>query len=168
MDLTDVATIFVRWIHIAAAITAIGGAAFMRFALVPSLRETLSESEREKLVTAVRGRWAKVIHACIAILLVTGAGNFVLLALKAGLKPMPYHALFGVKFLAAMVIFFLASALVGRSPGFAKMRQRPAGALTMILVLGLSVVLLSGVMNYVRHAPGAKKVMPEATATQQP
>jgi len=168
MDQIDVAAILVRWIHIAAAIVAIGGAAFMRFAFVPSLRETLGESEREKLVAAVRGRWAKVVHGCIGILLLTGAGNFVLLALKAGVKPMPYHALFGVKFLAAMVIFFLASALVGRSPGFAKMRKRPAAPLTTILVLGLLIVLLSGVMNAVRHSPGAKKVTPAAIAASKP
>lgn len=168
MDQIDIVPILIRWIHIAAAIVAIGGAAFMRFALLPSIGETLSENDREKLVAAVRVRWGRLVRACIGILLLTGVGNFVLLALRAGLKPMPYHALFGVKFIAAMVIFFFASALVGQSPGFAKMRQRPARPLTVIVVLGLAIALLSGVMNHVRHSPGAKKAATEAAAVSQP
>ncbi len=164
MDQIDIVPVLVRWIHIVAAVVAIGGATFMAFAFVPSLRETLDENHREKLTAAVRGRWGKIVHLCIAVLLLTGAGNFVLLALKAGLKPMPYHALFGLKFIAAMVIFFLASALVGRSPGFAGMRQRPAGPLKAIVGLGVLIILLSGVMSSVRHSPSSKK----ATTTDTP
>jgi len=167
MDQLDVFPIVVRWIHIVAAIVAIGGAAFIRFVLLPSFHESLDDQTRQKLMGSVRQRWSKIVGLCIVILLATGAGNFVLLALRAGLKPMPYHALFGIKFIAAMVIFFLASALVGRSPGFAKMRERPARPLTVIVVLGVLIVLLSGTMNQIRHLPGAKKVAP-SSITKQP
>ena len=68
---------------------------------------------------------------------------------------MPYHAIFGIKFLAARAIFFLASALAGKAPGFAKMRENSGKWMVAILLLGGLIILLSGVLNQVRLS-GAK------------
>lgn len=152
MNDIDIPLLLSRWLHISAAILAIGGAAFMALALLPAARDTLDEPAQERLREAIRRRWSKFVLAAIALLLLTGAFNFWTLALAPKIKPMPYHAIFGVKFLAAMVIFFVASALVGRSPGVAGMRKNAGRALTLILVLAALVVLLSGLLNRVRSS----------------
>jgi len=141
-----------RWVHLAAAIVALGGVAFSRWALMPAAAATLTDDAHEQLREAVRTRWARLVHACIALLLLTGAINFVWLAMPPKIEPMPYHAIFGVKFLAALGVFFVAAVLVGRGPRLAKMRQNRATWLGVLLALGALIVLLSGVLNQIRSS----------------
>jgi uncharacterized membrane protein len=151
-----------RWLHVAAAIVALGGAAFQRIAFLPAAGASLSEPTRVELREAIRKRWARVVHVCIVILLVTGGYNFVVLALPPKIEPMPYHAIFLFKFLAALAIFFLASVLVGRGQGFAQLRGSK-GSLTSILVLGAIVVLISGILSQVRSGQSGRQP-PESRA----
>jgi len=139
-----------RWIHLASAIVAIGGAAFMRFALLPAAKATLTDEVHEKLREAVRARWAKFVHAAVGLLLLTGSINFAILAIPPKIKPLPYHPIFGVKLLAAFAVFFIAEALISRGPGFAAIRANRAKWLGVLLALGALIVLLSGVLNQVR------------------
>jgi formate hydrogenlyase subunit 4 len=131
----------------------------MRFALMPAASATLDDATHERFREAVRKRWAMFVHACVAILFLTGALNFLLMALPPKIKPMPYHAIFGVKFLAAMAVFFIASALISRGPAFANIRANRAKWLGILLTLAGLIVLLSGILNQVRssqthaHAP---------------
>ncbi|MFQ5461845.1 MAG: hypothetical protein ACE5E5_04370 [Phycisphaerae bacterium] len=142
---------FSRWLHILAAMAAIGGSTFMLLALVPSVRETVDGESRTRLHDAVRRRWARVAHSAIAILLVTGGVNFMLVGVGPQVPPMPYHAVFGVKFLLAMLVFFISSALLGRSPGLAKMRAAPRKWLAILVGGGVVIVLLSGYLSVVRR-----------------
>ena len=71
---------------------------------------------------------------------------------------MPYHALFGVKLLAAICVLFLASALVGRSEAFAAWRAKPAKWLTLSVVLALVVVLISGLGTPPQSADTMRRV----------
>ncbi len=139
-----------RWLHLAAAIVAIGGAVFQRFVLMPGAAGVLEDADHQRLREAVGRRWARFVHVCIVLLVVTGAVNFLILALPPKVEPMPYHAIFGIKFLAALAVFFVASALVGRSAGFAAMRQQRSRWLGVIILLAALIVLLSGVLNQVR------------------
>ena len=139
-----------RWVHLAAAITAIGGAMFLRFALLPGAKQVLDEDQHRRLREAVRVRWVRWVSACIALLFLTGALNFYLLALAPRIEPIPYHAVFGIKLLAALFVFFLASALSGSSPGFASFRERSRKWLGVLITLAAVIVLLSGVLNQVR------------------
>src|SRR5262245_9867282 len=94
-----------RWAHILAAITAVGGTIFIRYALLPSVA-ALSDPERRALLESLRARWSKAVMISIALLLASGLYNFIVInrglgggnAAMQGIKPM-YHALFGVKFL---------------------------------------------------------------------
>lgn len=139
-----------KWLHASAAIVALGGAAFTLVALIPAAKATLSDELHEKLRQAIRDRWAKIVHLCIATLLVTGAINFAMLAIPPKIHPIPYHPIFGVKFLAALGVFFIASILVGRGQGFASMRRERAKWLKVLLALGALIVLISGVLEQVR------------------
>jgi len=139
-----------RWVHLASAIVALGGTAFTLFALLPAAKATLTDEVHERLREAIRARWARFVHPCIALLFVTGSINFAILAIPPKVHPIPYHPIFGVKFLAALGVFFLASILVGRGEAFPSIRARRAKWLGVILVLGAIIVMLSGVLEQVR------------------
>jgi hypothetical protein len=166
MEDIDFVVVLSRWIHIMAAIVAIGAVAFQRFALLPVAKQILSDEKQQELREGIRRRWAKFVHGCIALLLVTGGLNFVWLAMPPKVEPMPYHGIFGVKFFAAMGIFFLATALTGRSPGFAHFREKGRKWLSVILVLAVVVVLLSGMLNQIRASGGAV-VLPATTTAPE-
>jgi hypothetical protein len=90
---------------------------------------------------------------------VTGLVNFLLFNGRvkeegwAGgqwMKRENYHLLFGVKFLLSMVVFYFASALVGRGRGTQWVRDNRSRWLSLTLLLAIAVVLLSGWMR-TRH-----------------
>ncbi len=158
-----------RSVHILAAMAAIGGAMFALVALLPSMHKTLDEEPRRSLKEAIHSRWAKVVHASIGLLFITGIVNFMLVAMPPKVDPMPYHGIFGLKFLVAMGVFFIASALAGKSPGLAKMRQAGHRWLTILLLLGVTIVFLSGLLVQVRHASDinrAQVVAPQTTPSE--
>lgn len=157
MDMNVFLGLVSRWMHILAAITAVGGTIFMRMALLPSVNE-LADDARKQLHAAVRGRWAKFVMGSIAFLLISGLYNIFVIESQKKIPPADsglYHALFGIKFLLALGIFFIASALVGRSPAFAKIRENARFWLTMNMTLAILVVCLSGVLRGLRDKPPA-------------
>ncbi len=160
-----------RWAHILAAITAVGGTIYVRYALLPSVA-TLPDEQRRTLVEALRSRWSKAVMISIVFLLASGLYNFIVIARSLntsgeamqGIKPM-YHALFGVKFLLALGIFFIASALVGRSAAFEKVRANAKRWATVNVVLAVVLVCLSGYMRLSRdEAAKAQLEMPRQSA----
>lgn len=152
MEGIDVVALVSRWIHLGAAFVTIGGAAFMLLALNPAAKEALSEEDRANLRDQVRRRWAKFVHAGIGLLLLTGFFNFYWLVIRVEVPSIPYHALFGPKLLAAMLVFFVASILAGSSPAFAKWRAAPNKGLTIIVVLAGMIILVSGLLMQIRVA----------------
>jgi len=159
--------LFSRWLHVLAAIIAIGGAFFMRAALIPAAKANLDEATHDRLREALRKRWAVVVMSCIAVLLVTGSINFVLLAWPPKIKPMPYHAIFGFKLLAALGVFFIASALVGGSVGLEGVRRNSKTWLTWIVVLAVAIVGISGVLSQVRQEQARNPARVTAPPTHQ-
>ena len=149
-----------RLMHILAAITAVGGMIFIRFALLPAM-ETLAPDQRRTLHEAVRVRWARVIQISILFLLVSGLINFIMFVGDA--KEFSeawreayngtYQMLFGIKFLLALAVFALASILTGRSPGTQKLRDNMRFWLNINLAMALAIVLISGVMRLTHLAP---------------
>ncbi|MGE3409980.1 MAG: hypothetical protein AB7I37_24405 [Pirellulales bacterium] len=154
-----------RWLHILSAIAAVGGTIFARVALLPSL-SVLGESDRKNLHDAIRGRWSKVVMASIGFLLLSGLYNIGVLEMR---KQIPadgkaiYHALFGIKFLLALAIFFIASALVGRSQAFTGIRQNAKFWLSVNLTLAIVLVCVSGALRMIREP---KLANPPAVAAQ--
>ncbi len=112
-----------RWLHITAAIAAVGGPMFMVLTLFP-VAQGMPDEQRRTLLEAVRRRWAKVVMASLTVLLATGLYNFIwFLRMAKGWGPAwqagsfnmhLYQMLFGVKFVLALAIFFIASAVSGR------------------------------------------------------
>jgi len=135
-----------RWAHILCVVIAIGGAFFARFVFLPATGELASPEDRAKLQAAVTARWRKIVHVCIVLLLLSGGFNFYL-ALRDKVPPMPYHALFGVKFLLALTVFFLADVLSGKSPGFAGLRENSRRWLGVLVALAIVIIVFSGVLR---------------------
>ncbi|MFM7159352.1 MAG: hypothetical protein ACKO3P_03160, partial [Planctomycetaceae bacterium] len=65
-----------------------------------------------------------------------------------------YHQLVGFKILIALAIFFISSALVGRSPGLQRFRDNGRYWLGVNLVLALVIVAISGFLK-IRGIPVA-------------
>src|SRR5262249_38418113 len=147
--------------HLVAAITAVGGTIFMRFALVPSVAE-LSDEQRTSLHGQIRSRWGKLVMASIGFLLISGLFNYTVFLLMTKTAPWDawrqannglYQGVFGVKFMLAMAIFFIASALTGRAEALKSFRQNAKYWLTVNVVLALIVVALSGVLRMTHTGP---------------
>lgn len=86
--------------------------------------------------------------ACITLLLLSGMYNFMTIGMeKAKQVGALYHALLGIKILAAFGVFFLASVLTGRSPAFESMRTNSKKWLAITASLGILVVLISGILS---------------------
>jgi hypothetical protein len=135
----------------------------MRFAIITSIG-VLNDDQRKLLHENVRPRWAKLVMAAIAFLLISGLINY-LMFLKGTKVAVPawedwrgtysklYNAVFGIKFLIAMVIFFIASALAGRGEATKAIRANAKWWLTLNLALALTVVALSGILRYTHTGP---------------
>jgi uncharacterized membrane protein len=157
MDI-DYLSLGMRWLHILAVVTVVGGTIFMRFALTPSL-DALSTDQRQTLQAGLRARWAKLVMLAIVILLISGLVSYLTIrhqfiaATPEQKLPALYNALFGIKFLLALGIFFIASALSGRSRAFEPLRQNARFWMNVNLVLALLVICISGVLRSMHAYP---------------
>jgi uncharacterized membrane protein len=161
-NLVDGLGLLFRWLHILAAMAAVGGPIFIRLALLPAVA-TLPEEERKRLNETVRSRWSKVVMAAILFLLISGFYNFFAfrsLSATWGDSWQPgsanawtYQMLFGVKFLLALAIFFIASALTGRSTALVRFRENAKFWITSNLVLAVLLVAVSSQMRMMHMGP---------------
>ena len=157
----DPVTLVLRWAHILAAIVAMGALVFARFGLLPALGD-FDTATRDRIHESIRRRWLPWVIGAITVLLASGLANFLLFngRVKAEgwgdggwMRQTGYHALFGAKFLLAMVAFYFASALVGRGAGTQWVRDDRAKWLSVTLGTMLAVVLLSGWMRQLHTGP---------------
>jgi len=132
-----------RLLHIIPAIFLAGGVFFMWVTLLPALR-SVNDETRESLLSAVRGRWSKVVMACTGLLLVTGIWNAVRNMIAFQFDG-PYHVLVAIKLFLALAIFFLTAVLGGRRPLAEKLREKLPFwmAVNTGLLLGLIVIASS-------------------------
>jgi uncharacterized membrane protein len=83
-----------KFLHIAAAVTWLGGAAFMLFALRPALAGQLAPPQRLPLIVQILTRFFALVWASIAILLLTGLAMLLAVGMKGA--PIGWHLMFGV------------------------------------------------------------------------
>lgn len=131
-----------RIVHVATAITLVGGSIFTLFVLLPSAKE-LSEESHAKLAAAVAGRWKRFVHIGVLLFLVSGFYNYIQ-AIPDHRGDGLYHALLGTKMLMALVVFFLAAALVGKSPKLEPIRRNRAKWLKVLVLIAATIVTISG------------------------
>lgn len=169
MDTSFLVMLLSRWAHVGTVIVLVGGTAFLRFAVLPSL-----EGESAELVGRIRNRWKKFVHGGILLLLISGFYNYLVVGAAAHDGDRLYHPLIGTKILLAFYLFFLASVMVGRSAGTQKYRDNPKKWLGVMLLVATLIVAISGFVK-VRGVPAtadavaAEVALPETgTSTTEP
>lgn len=139
----DWLAILSRWTHVGTAIVLVGGTFFLRFVLTPVAAQ-LPDTEHAKLKSLVMAAWKKFVHVGIALFVISGFYNYLVVAAPLHKGDKLYHPLIGTKILLALAMFFIASALVGRSKTFEGMRRNSNSWQSVILVLATIVVGISG------------------------
>lgn len=150
MEFADYIALVSRWVHLLSVITVVGGSIFMRFVLAPAGHAVLPDDIHQKLREQLLSRWKKVVHSGVGLLFLSGGYNFYM-AFRDGVEPLPYHPIFGVKLILAFAVFFIAIALTSTSPGFAKFHQDRHKWMSILVVLAVLVVLLSGVLKTIHQ-----------------
>ncbi len=142
MEILDVIS---RITHVLTAIILVGGTAFSLLVVLPSVG-ALSEESRAGFLQATTQRWKRFVHAGILLFLLSGFYNYF--------RAMPlhkgdglYHGLVGTKIILALIIFFIASALVGRSGALEKMRQNRGFWMKVMVILAVVIVAMSGFLK---------------------
>jgi len=136
-----VLNILMRTLHIVSAITLLGGILAWRFGVFPALA-SLNGEMRRKVDNAMASAWRPAVLYSVAGLLVSGVYNFLRWN-KTGLSP-EYHAVIGVKFLLVLHVF--AVAILAARPDNAKRARQ----LTGIAISGVTIVILSAVLSWLR------------------
>ncbi len=163
MQSIDWVAVLFRWTHIIPAITLLGGTLFLALVAVPTT--TPPEGGVPAWLGKVRKRWAMLSGLCILLLVVSGLWNFMAYRMPEIKDTGPlYHALFGIKMLLSLGVFFIVSVMAGRSPTFAPMRARPGRMLLMAAALGVAIVLLAGVLHNIKPAPPSAGNLPDLPA----
>lgn len=176
----DPTLLVLRWVHVLAAIVALGALVFARFGLLPALGE-LDEETRDRIHDRIRRSWLPWVIGAITLLLASGLANFLLFNARVKeegwgggewMRQTGYHSLFGAKVLLAVVAFYLASGLVGRGQATQWLRNDRAKWLSVTIGIMLAVVLLSGWMRQLHTGPnliaaGDSGVRMEATTDRE-
>ena len=144
--------LLLRWLHILPAVIAGGATIYSAVALVPTFG-ALSDDAKAILRERVASRWRPVMMLCIVLLLGSGLTNFLMFQSKLHHGQPLYQGLFGVKFLAAMGVFFIASALVGKSAALQPMRDRMGFWIRVNAALIVLIVLISGILKNLPPSP---------------
>jgi hypothetical protein len=154
--------LLMRWIHILAAITLVGGTFFLRFSLAPALAGQ-SPQLQQTLLAAWRPRWARLVMIASGLLLLSGLVNAVRNIIAYQFPGAPYHALVAVKLLLSLVIFWLSAVLAGRSDLAQRFREKLSFWLTVNVMLAIAIVGLAGYMKGLERIPKADQ--PARTST---
>jgi uncharacterized membrane protein len=145
-DSMNIVEIFVRWIHISAAILAIGTAIVTRYVVLPLLYG-VAEERRVEVNERIRATLAKFAMISIAFLLMSGLYNYLVVQRPLHAGQAAYHAVMGVKIMLALLMFFLSSALTGKSEALEGIRRKRKRWLSINIFLGLAIVALAGVLR---------------------
>jgi hypothetical protein len=131
----------------------------VRFVLLPAALTSLTDDAHVKLRGAITATWKKIVHAGIGLFIITGGINYYrVIAAGSHMGDALYHALLGIKIILALVVFFIASALVGRSSAFEGMRRNPRLWLIVNLLLAGVIIVISGFLK-VRDVPATSRAV---------
>lgn len=154
-----------RFLHVATAITVLGGSVFLRFALQPAAAG-LPEADHTAFRERIMARWRKIVGIGIGLFLLTGFYNYIR-AMPAHDGDSLYHALMGTKILLSFAVFFLASALVGRSRTFDRLRANSRTWLAVTILLAAIVVAIASFLKIRGGSPPPASTVAQTAAAAQ-
>lgn len=137
-------TSLVQWIHLIAAVAAVGGMVFILFILMPSLR-VLGEDQGALLVKTILGRFRWISWG--AILLLIGSGLYGI-RVRAWEAPWgPYWKLLALKIFLALVVFVISLLMTLPIPSLEPFRVQRRKWLSIALGVALAVILISAYLR---------------------
>lgn len=160
-DLNWIAVV-ARWLHVGSAIVLVGGTAFIRLVLMPAAVK-LPQVEHDTLRGLIRPKWQMIVHVGILLFLLSGFYNYIAVAIPQHKGDKLYHMLVGTKILLAIVVFFIAVALTGRSKATEFLRKDAARWMAVNLALAAAIVAISGFLK-VRDTPRQNETPAVASA----
>jgi hypothetical protein len=153
----EVLIVLSRWLHIIAAILAIGGLFFMRVILPLGLAQA-DPASRDAVFLRCRRAYKMTVHPCILLLLVTGAFNTWRAWPDYLLNTRRMHAFWGPHVVLGLIAIVLSLILLApKEPP--KWHKKGAAINLGILFL---VVALGSTVKYVRDTTLRSYVPPEA------
>lgn len=155
-----------RWVHVGMTVVLVGGSVFLRYVLMPAA-ESLPEAEQEALRGRVAARWRRFVGIGVGLLLLSGLYNYLVVTRPLHAGQGLYHGLMSAKILIALVVFFLASALTGRSKALEPIRQKSKTWLTALILLAFVVVAIAGFLKIVVK-PVAADTSEQTVSVDQP
>jgi uncharacterized membrane protein len=129
-----------RWIHIASAVTVLGGMLFAVLAWLPGL-QTAPEADQQRWSDAIAAKYRPWFLAGVVGLLASGLYNYLRHA-QAKDVPTMYHMIFGMKFLLALHVFTVGYLALRRG------NAKRARQITGVVLSGLVILVLSVWMRY--------------------
>lgn len=132
-----------RVFHIMFAIIIGGGLFYLRAVLAPAGADACFAGRRSV--------WARWVGVATLFLIVTGMFNYITFVreAKAAGAPLPsiYHTLFGVKFLLALFVFFVAAILAGKTSLADKFRVSMAQWLNFAWLAVMAIIVIGALMR---------------------
>jgi putative copper export protein len=137
-----------RVLHILGAAIIVGGLIYLRFVVPPA--PTVASADA--LFGGRRARWAMAVGLATLFLLVSGIFNYLYWHTTHELPPR-YHMLFGIKFLLAVALFFIAAILAGRTTLAERFRQNMGLWLNLAIALSLAILIVAAIMRTYERPP---------------
>ncbi len=132
-----------QWIHVSAAVVAVGGMGFMLFVLYPAV-EVLKADQRDLLLKFVSGRFRWVVWISIILLIASGLYNVGLVWLVPwGL----YWEVLTLKLVLAFAVFGLIACLTVPLSFFKRFQQRRRMWLSVAFTMGMLVILIAAFLR---------------------
>ena len=133
----------IQWLHITAAVVGVGGIAFMRLILIPSLGQ-VDQAARERLLQSVLPKFRLTVWTVIGVLI--GSGIYNLLTADHLADPR-YRTMLEVKLLLAVTLFAISFGLTLPYPALAGMQKQRPRWLAVNLVLGIIILFFSAYLR---------------------
>jgi uncharacterized membrane protein len=139
-------SIIVQWLHVVAAVLAVGGVACIRFVVLPSV-EQLDDAARATFMESVHDKFRKIVGLSMGLLLITGLYNIGVAASAGYLTTPAYLYPIIVKIVLALVIFKIAFMLMIPGPAFSGVKAKRKMWLYVNFILGLIVILIAAYLR---------------------
>jgi uncharacterized membrane protein len=141
-----------RVLHVLGSIVLLGGIFYLLAIIAPRVVASGGRPDADAWFGGNRAAWAKWVGIATVVLLATGLFNFVTI-IKANQIATSYHMLGGLKILVALVIFFFAAILAGKTALAEGFREKMKFWLTVTMLIGLVIVLIGSIMRSYPREP---------------
>lgn len=158
IDAAWVIVLISRVLHVASGGVILGGLVYLKYVIAPLASG--SDDRDEALYRGRRSAWARLVMLCTTLLILSGFFNLYNIMVTSEDLPSTYHMLFGIKFLLAMFVFFVAAGTAGASPLAVNMRARLDQWLNLALSATLAIFIVGAAMRSFDKVPRSFEDIP--------